>query len=87
MKISDIEVGGEYGVLDSPKARRYGRQETLPRKVRVLEIVTEEQSRRSGGGYGPSIKVNVRRVKVEMLTPRSASAPGASTVFPRGRFA
>jgi len=63
VKIGEVEVGKEYGALDSPK-RGYSRVD--PRQVKVLNIVTVEESTYSNytGARG---KKNVRRVEVEVL--------------------
>lgn len=70
MKIGDIEVGVEYGALDAPRATGY-RHDRLPRRVKVLEIVTEEQKKHNpwaGPGSGSTRIVKKRKVKVECLT-------------------
>lgn len=64
MKIGDIEVGGEYAVHDDPKAS----YRSLPRMVKVVEIVTVEEEYWSGSSFHSERKKrNVKRVKVEFL--------------------
>lgn len=72
MKIGEVEVGKVYGILDSPQsARRFSSarmpRARMPRKFEVMEIVTVEERRRSGGYYGSDKKVNVKRVKGKVL--------------------
>lgn len=65
MKIGDVTVGEEYGAHDSPTGYRYGQ---LPRQVKALEIVQEEQHRyRSSYVAGASHSRKIRKVKVEVL--------------------
>jgi hypothetical protein len=72
MKIGDVKIGQEYAALDNPQQRR-GRFEdrTLPRQVKVLEIVTEKERRRRGDWMSKAVEVNVRKVKIEVLDGNS----------------
>lgn len=63
MKIGEVVVGKEYAAHDSP-AERHSR--TLPRQVKVLEIVVEEE--KVYGRYSSAVTTaKKRRVKVEVL--------------------
>lgn len=63
MKIGDVNVGEEYGVV--AKKHRY---DSLPRQARVVEVVVEPEEVWVGHGFTSSRALrNVRRVKVELL--------------------
>lgn len=65
MKISEVEVGAEYGAVERPRSRaNYSR--VRPRKVRAEEIVTREESRYTSD-WTPRRNVQMRRVKVTFL--------------------
>lgn len=63
MKIGDVKVGEEYAAHDSPGERH---SRTLPRQVKVLEIVVEEE--KVYGRYSSAVTTaKKRKVKVEVL--------------------
>jgi hypothetical protein len=73
MKIGDVKVGVEYGVLDSPKTERHNAHKNM-RQVEVLEVVVEEE-RVFGSGYLSSADGHrmrkVKRLKVKVLDKSS----------------
>jgi len=66
MKVGEVEIGTEYGALASPRVKGYYASRTRPRQVKAVEIVKQEKVRYTGA-WTPQKKVQIRRVKVELL--------------------
>lgn len=84
MKIGDIEVGAEYAAHDNPQAKGYYARKIRPRQVKVVEIVTREETQ-YGGAWSPSKKVNIRRVKVEFLDDPVSKSSYRVAAKPKGQ--
>ena len=94
MKIGEIEVGKEYGVLDNPRRSAWRK---LPRRVKVLEIVTVPVEQWSSGTWSAERKtVQQRQVKVTFLDEQQDGSSwgdkiekavcGTSVVLPTKHF-
>jgi hypothetical protein len=66
MKIGDVKIGSEYGLLYSPSGANYGTR-ALPRQVLALAIEAVPEKRWVRGAFRQLKEVNVKRVRVRFL--------------------